>query len=1056
MRADMQEMRMDRPLSASRLLRHVPNFSIKTRVALMVAALVFMATLVVSMASLLFVRQSMSELVHGQVSDMLARTADDIDQNLLARRAALSALAVDLSKMVANDQATLQSLFDQEAPLANMFGAVLVLNEHGEILFRHGKLTESGEHFRELLHQVDFPSVAQQATLLSLRRDDGNHVALMTQPISGEHWALNLIVVGAIDFRDDVFFSQISNLKIGRSGYFYLINRDGLMLLHPQLGVGHQNTASNQLPRDARLSNTLLGSAHVTGGANDDDPVLFPRRLSGIDWTLWASYQEEDMLSPFARGLQRVTIAALLFALLTGVIAWAIMQRQILPLQRLRERIQRTRDDPTQLALHQTYRNDEFGMLETSFDTLVKDRLLAEAQMQAMEAELHAAVDCSLDAFAIMKPEYNAQGEITNLRFTYMNVNAAALFGMERHAAMAARLLDILPDARRNGWFDRLVSVMVTQNSMQNEFEVDTPVIHAKWLHYQIIPLEGGVAVTMRDISERKADEADMREKRAFLQSLIEYLPILIFAKSFKGETADSLVVWNKTAEHVMGYAAEQVIGKSNKEIFPSKVADTLNALDRQMLADPRVVVIPEFPYRRPDGALRYLHSISVPLFGETGKVDYILGIVEDITVRRAQEWTLRNQKAEMEAVNEALPLGLFRTDADGNVIYINHAFEKMTGLDLDEVRHHGWVRAVHPDDRDAAVEEWNAAIQNNLPYQSSQRFQHRDGRILWISLKAAQIKLDGKIRGYVGSVDDVTARRLAEEAVVKGERWLRTITDNLPALIAYIDADERYRFCNIHYERELNRRGGNMLGRRIADVVGRDSYAYSPQRIAAALRGENVRFERESVDDDGESHYWRVEYIPDIQGDVVAGFYSMVLDITELKQVENRLRNLARTDSLTGLANRSYFTETLIEAIKRSDLDESLLAVLFLDIDQFKAFNDSFGHLGGDTVLREFSRRLGSCIRHTDMVARLAGDEFVILLEAMKSSEEMEIVAKKIIREMERDFDVLGNPCHVTTSVGITIRRSGENDIETLLRRADDALYAAKAAGRNRYKIIW
>jgi diguanylate cyclase (GGDEF)-like protein/PAS domain S-box-containing protein len=731
------------------------------------------------------------------------------------------------------------------------------------------------------------------------------------------------------------------------------------------------------------------------------------------------------------------------------------MQQQILPLQRLRDRMQRTQEDPTQLTVAQHYRNDEFGMLETSFDNLVRERLLTEAQMRTMEAELHAAIDYSLDAFAILKPECDAQGEIADFRFTYLNANAAMLFGLGQETTIAARLLDVLPAARSNGWFDRLVAVMRSQTAMQNEYEVDTPIIRAKWLHYQIIPLGDGVAVTMRDISELKVDEADMREKRAFLQSLIEYLPILIFAKSFKGETADTLVVWNKTAEHVMGYSSEQVIGKSNKEIFPSKVADTLNALDRQMLADPRVVVIPEFPYRRPDGALRYLHSISVPLFSETGKVDYILGIVEDITVRRTQEWTLRNQKAEMEAVNEALPLGLFRTDAHGNVIYINHAFEAMTGLDLDEIRHRGWYLAVHPDDRDKTADEWMTAIRSDMPYQNSHRFQHRDGRVLWTSVKAAQIRLDGQVRGYVGSVDDVTARRLAEEAVVKGERWLRTITDNLPALIAYIDAGERYRFCNVHYERELNRRGTRMLGRRIADVVGRDSYAYAPQRIAAALRGENVRFERESVDDQGKSHYWRVEYIPDVQGDKVAGFYSMVLDITELKEVENRLRSLARTDSLTGLANRSYFTDKLTQAIERSEQNESLLAVLFLDIDQFKVFNDSFGHHGGDVVLREFAHRLSSCIRHTDMVARLAGDEFVIMLEEMHSTEEMEIVAKKITREMERDFDVLGQQRRVTTSVGITIRRSGERDIETLLRRADEALYAAKSAGRNRYQII-
>ncbi|HSY29661.1 MAG TPA: PAS domain-containing protein [Burkholderiaceae bacterium] len=751
---------------------------------------------------------------------------------------------------------------------------------------------------------------------------------------------------------------------------------------------------------------------------------------------------------------RRAAIAAVFLAFIVGALAWWITRSQILPLQELRERIQRVQADPTQLTAPVSYRKDEIGALELSFDRLVRERLHAEAQFRKMEAELHASIDCSLDAFIIFKPDMGAAGEIADFRFSYLNAKAALLFDMEQRYLLKCKLGEILPVSRANGWFGKLVSVAASRQSIQGEYEVDSPAIHARWLHYQVVPLADGLAVTMRDISTQKHDEVEMRENRAFLQSLIEYLPVLIFAKSFKGNTADKLVVWNKTAEHVMGYSAEQVIGKNNGEIFPSKVADTLNALDRQMLVDPKVVIIPEFPYRRPDGELRYLHSISVPLFGEAGTVDYILGIVEDITVRRAQDWALRNQQAEMAAVNDALPLGLFRTDSGGNVIYVNSTFEKMTGLDLEEFKHHGWHRAVHADDQQQVQSEWTAAIGNDLPYQSTHRFQRRDGKMLWVSVKAAQIRLDGKARGYVGSVDDITARRQAEQAVLQGERWLRTITDNLPALIAYVDMDERYRFSNIHYERAYNTRDTNLFGRRVRDVFDSEDYALTSERMATALAGEKVSFERESVDQHGIMRYWRVEYIPDLQDAKVAGFYSMVMDITELKQVENRLRALARIDSLTGLANRSYFNEKLTAAIASSEHDKLLLAVMFLDIDHFKAFNDSFGHHGGDLVLREFSRRLTACIRHTDTVARLAGDEFVILLQGPSMVDETEIIAKKIMVEMERDFDVLGNICRVTTSIGITIRRNDETDIETLLRRADDALYTAKSAGRNTFKI--
>lgn len=1035
---------MNLPFAGPARRARLPNFSVKTRMAMVVAALVLFATIAVSFVSFVLVRQSMKEVIREQQSSLLARTAGEIDQNIQAREASLESLANGVSKSIIGDAAALQAYLDRNVNIKSHFATVLVCDERGTILAQSGQAPAPGDFHEAARQYIDAAVTARHAILVSPRGTDAKRLPAIAvaNPVFDERGELKLMVVGLIDLRDDRFFNQLASLKIGKSGHFYLLTADGLIVLHPDKSRILQNVNDGE------------AAGHPMTAA-DANRLLLSQRLAATDWMLSAIYPQDEIFAPIAVVEGRAAVAAVVLAMTMGLLAWWITRRQILPLQRLRERIQRVQDDPVPMAAHTDYRNDEIGILESSFDRLVRERLYAEAQFREVEAELHASIDCSLDAFFIFKPERDADGKIVDFRFSYLNAKAALLFGLEQAVLLKGKLGEILPSIRHSGWFDQLVSVVVKQQSLEDDYEVTSPDIHAKWLHYQIVPLADGLAVTMRDISARKRDEVEMRENRAFLQSLIEYLPVLIFAKSFRGETADTLVVWNKTAEHVMGYTAEQVIGRNNREIFPSKVADTLNALDRQMLADPRVVDIPEFPYRRPDGALCYLHSISVPLFSESGEVDYILGIVEDITVRRTQEWALRSQQAEMQAVNDSLPLGLFRTDSSGHVTYVNSAFEKMTEFDLEELRHHGWYRAVHPDEKQQVEDEWGVAMRNDLPYQSTHRFQLRDGRIIWTSVKAAQIRLDGKVRGYVGSVDDITARRMAEQAVLKGERWLRTITDNVPALIAYVDDEERYRFSNIHYEQVFNSRGVTLLGRRVCDVFGSEAYAAASERIAAALRGEKVCFERESVGEDGVKKCWRVEYIPDVQDGKVAGFYSMVMDITELKQVENRLRMLARIDSLTGLANRSYFNEKLTEAIASSENEKLLLAVMFLDIDHFKAFNDSFGHHGGDLVLREFSRRLTACIRYTDTVARLAGDEFVILIQNANMVDEIEIIARKIMSEMQHGFEVLGNVCEVTTSIGITIRRNGEMDIETLLRRADDALYTAKSAGRSTFKII-
>jgi diguanylate cyclase (GGDEF)-like protein/PAS domain S-box-containing protein len=578
------------------------------------------------------------------------------------------------------------------------------------------------------------------------------------------------------------------------------------------------------------------------------------------------------------------------------------------------------------------------------------------------------------------------------------------------------------------------------------------------WLHCQFLPMPRGVALLMRDISASKAEDLENRQVRqnhAFLQSLIENLPLLIFAKSFRAEHYDKMVVWNKTAEHIMGYGVDEVLGKSNSEIFPAKVADTLNALDRQMLAAPKVVTIPEFPYRRPDGALAYLRSTSIPMFGEDGKVDYILGVVDDITARRAQELDLRAQRAEMAAINDASPVGLFRTDAGGKIVYVNATFLRMLHAEREDIMRAGWSGAIHPDDRDVVVREWEHAMQRELPYENTLRFVAGEGRVLWGALKAAPVRMDGKLHGYVGSMDDITVRLQAEQELLKGERWLRTIADNLPALIAYVDREQRYRFTNVNYEHWFQRDGAQVLGSHVSEVFGAEYYTFTSSKIAAVLRGERVNFERDGTDRAGHKRCWRIEYIPDVQDGKVVGFYSMVLDITEAKELENRLRTMARTDSLTGLPNRVAFNENLNGAIANCDANGVALAVLFLDVDYFKRINDDFGHHTGDAVLREFSRRLTASVRQTDSVARLAGDEFVILLAGKDAASESETVARKIQAEMQRDFEVVSGSCKVTTSIGIAIRRDGEAEPESLLRRADEALYKAKSQGRNTYVSI-
>ena len=299
----------------------------------------------------------------------------------------------------------------------------------------------------------------------------------------------------------------------------------------------------------------------------------------------------------------------------------------------------------------------------------------------------------------------------------------------------------------------------------------------------------------------------------------------------------------------------------------------------------------------------------------------------------------------------------------------------------------------------------------------------------------------------------DVTARVRAEQALSMSERGLRAITDNIPAMIARIDKEQRYTFANAAIGRVFRIDPREMIGRTILEVRGERLYAEVKPRVEAALRGEPVSFER-TVELDGKLHYYQSNYVPDRDADdAVQGFYALIFDITDLKLAEAELERLARTDSLTGVANRRYFEERFANALVRSHRHGTALSLLCLDIDRFKPINDTHGHPIGDAVIVAVARRMQACVREDDLVARLGGDEFVLLIEN-PGTESGEIVARKLLAVMQQPVEVDGLSLDVTASVGVAYAAHAPS-VKALMDLADQALYSAKQAGRNTFMAV-
>ncbi len=315
-----------------------------------------------------------------------------------------------------------------------------------------------------------------------------------------------------------------------------------------------------------------------------------------------------------------------------------------------------------------------------------------------------------------------------------------------------------------------------------------------------------------------------------------------------------------------------------------------------------------------------------------------------------------------------------------------------------------------------------------------------------------------GEVVGFYLMSFNITALKEAELRQAESELRLRTITDNLPALITYIDRDEKITFANATSREWLGLDPMQLLGRHLQDVAGRDVYLSRRPMLARALAGERVEFEARTQRK-GFERITQVIYVPDVRADgLTHGIFSLALDITALKLVEHKLIELARMDTLTGLPNRLAFNEHLPDAVLRVRLTGNAMALMFLDIDHFKTINDTFGHAVGDAVLVEYARRLLGSVRGTDKVARLAGDEFVLVLENLGTPRAAATVAEKIVERIAgTPFVVEGQTIAVTTSIGVTFHWAADAaaTAEELLARADAALYNAKAAGRNRFEFF-
>ena len=632
----------------------------------------------------------------------------------------------------------------------------------------------------------------------------------------------------------------------------------------------------------------------------------------------------------------------------------------------------------------------------------------------------------------------------------------------------------------------------------------DGTVVHCVWYNSILFGDDGtpiSILSLIQNITENVEAEYRLIESEERFRATFEQAAVGIAHVGLDG----SWLKVNQKLCAIIGYSAEEVRLLSFQDItHPEDLSVDLSFL-QEILNGQRITYSLEKRYIHKNGDIIWV-NLTVSLKKDSGNLpEYFISVIEDIRTRKKAEFALQNMYGGLEILVKERTAALIRSNED-LAIQIEQRRQAEAVVSASEER----LRTIIKSSQDAfigvdsqgSITDWNDAAETTFgwtlneivgknvadlifssPQGSEQKSQlahffasdgyptknqhvelvalTRSGDEFPVEVSMASYQVDGA--QFLGAfVHDISERKYLAQQLEQKQQLLDTVLETIDvAVIA----------CSGNGELTLFNRTAREYHGLNEESIPQEQWAEHYDLYAAdgktllqrediplirALQGECVQ----NVEMVIAPRYLKARTLLASGKPLVSsageklGAVIAMHDISQRKEVEQQLNILARIDSLTGLLNRRSFNEKLNEASVRSSRTAQPIALMFLDIDHFKSINDSLGHAVGDDVLKEFAQRIKASVRVTDAVSRLGGDEFTIILEGIPNAEEAAFVGGKILEAIRKPFLVHGHKLSVTTSIGIALLNLGEDDLYRFTIKADDALYAAKGAGRNQFAI--
>lgn len=426
---------------------------------------------------------------------------------------------------------------------------------------------------------------------------------------------------------------------------------------------------------------------------------------------------------------------------------------------------------------------------------------------------------------------------------------------------------------------------------------------------------------------------------------------------------------------------------------------------------------------------------------------------------------SLQESEALLRALSDTAAAGIYVLQGE-HLVMVNEFLVTLTGYPRERLLAMCFTELIHPDDRELVAQRARARLRGEpAAKRYACKIVTQEGQVRWVELTVDRIMFHGQASS-LGTVYDITERKAAEEALYASQHMYRTLTENMKDVVWTLDA-QTLKFLYISPSVEALR--GFTPEEVMAGPLDATMTPQSAHRIrqlikerAADLRGGAMpprtyfTSEIEQPCKNG-STIW-TEVISHYSFNPESGrveIHGVTRDISERRATREQLRHMAQHDPLTGLANRALFDDRLQNALASARRDLQRLALMYLDLDRFKPVNDRFGHPVGDLLLQQAAARIQNCLRESDTVARVGGDEFVVLLRRVNGPDDTLRVAAKILEALRHPFELAEHTLEISCSIGVAIHPEHGDDGLALSRHADSAMYEAKSQGRDQVHLF-